>query len=156
MENMVFNLRKRIITNINRPYFRIFHLSLSRNPFLSYFLFCFSVDVMSVSHEMAFAWLLMAELLCGVVRNITKQTRWPMSSSNLLREEMTCDLVLIPLRSLSLFPVFVFLFLSRGEGFFFSRFRWGWQRFVHLDKSACVLLHYCEYPPRVPLLSKVQ
>lgn len=64
---MVFNIRNRIITNTNRPYLKIFYLSLSRNPFLSYFLFCFSVDVMSVSHVMAHAWLLMAELLCGLL-----------------------------------------------------------------------------------------
>lgn len=51
----------------------------------------------------------------GVVRNNTKQTRWPMSSSKLLRAEMTSDLVLIPLASLSLFLVSVHLLLTGGS-----------------------------------------
>jgi hypothetical protein len=75
-----------------------------------------------------------------VVRNITKQTRWPMSSSNLVREEMTCDLVLIPLRSLSLFPVIVFLFLPSGEGFFQDFAGAGRGRFIWTNQLACCFI----------------
>jgi hypothetical protein len=68
MKNVVFNQRKRIITNKNGLYFRIFCLTLSRNPLVSHFLLCFSIDVMYVSHSRAYAWLLMlVELLCGLL-----------------------------------------------------------------------------------------
>jgi hypothetical protein len=45
---------------------------------------------------------------------------------------------LIPLRSLSLFPVFVFLFLSRGKGFFFRDFAGvGRGSFIWTNQLAC-------------------
>lgn len=123
MGNMVFNLKKRIITNTNRPYFRIFHLSLSQNPFLSRWR-----DVCQPCDGVRFA-----ACWCGLLQTSRSKHdgRWV---------QVTCweRKWHVIWCSLSLFPVFVFLFLSRGEDFFFQDFAGaGSGSFIWTNQLAC-------------------